>query len=62
VHREPNATLLGRKIIVVCDNIIKGPHLFSTRGRDNAQYMVVEGKSKPAYAVIDIKLSWVKER
>ena len=61
-HREPNATLLGEKIIVVCDEITKGPSLFATRGRHNAQYMVVEGRSKPAYAVIDVKLSYIKER
>jgi len=62
VHREENATLLGKKIIVVCETISKGPLLYSTKGRNNAQYMVVEGESKPAYAVIDVRLSWVKER
>lgn len=62
VHREANATLLGKKIIVVCDKIGKGPCLFSTKGRHRAQYMIVEGESKPAYAVIDLKLRYVKER
>ena len=61
-HREANATLLGEKILVVCDKITKGPSLLATRGRHNAQYMVVEGWSKPAYAVIDVRLSYVKER
>jgi hypothetical protein len=54
--------LLGKKILVVCDWITKGPNLYATRGRDNAQYMVVEGGDKPAFAVIDVKLSYVKER
>jgi len=62
VHREANATLLGRKILVVYDSIKKGPCLYSTGGRHNAQYMVVEGSSKPAFAVIDVKLRYVKER
>lgn len=62
VHREANATLLGRKILVVCDEVSRGPCLYTTKGRDNAQYMIVEGKSKPAYAVIDVKLHYVKER
>jgi len=62
VHREANATLLGRKILVVYDVLSKRPCLYSTRGKDNAQYMIVKGKSKPAYAVIDIKLRYVKER
>lgn len=62
MHREANATLLGEKILVICDGITKGPTLYTTKGRDNAQYMVVEGESKPAFAVIDIKLSYVKER
>lgn len=62
VHREANATLLGRKIIVVCDKITKGPHFLATTGRDKAQYMEVKGHSKPAYAIIDVRLSWVKQR
>ena len=62
VHREANAILLGRKILVVCENISKGPCLYATKGRHNAEYMIVEGSSKPAYAVIDVKLSWIKER
>jgi hypothetical protein len=62
VHTEPNATLLGRKILVVCDEIVKRPSLYTTKGRHNAQYMIVEGTSKPAYAVIDLKLSYIKER
>ena len=61
-HREANATLLGRKILVVCDHITEGPCLLATKGRHNAQYMVVEGMSKPAYAVIDVRLSYIKER
>jgi hypothetical protein len=61
-HKEANATLLGQKLLVVCDAITKRPCLLATKGRDNAQYMVVEGTSKPAYAVIDIKLSYIKER
>jgi hypothetical protein len=61
-HTEPNATLLGEKIIVVCDAITKGPLLLSTKGRHRAQYMVVEGQSKPAYAVIDVMLTYVKKR
>ena len=62
VHREANATLLGEKIIVVCDAITKGPCLYATRGKHNAQYMIVEGRYKPAYAVIDVKLRYIKER
>jgi hypothetical protein len=62
IHREANATLLGRKILVVCDGITKGPALYTTRGPHNAQYMVVEGGTKPAFAVIDVKLSYIKER
>jgi len=62
VHMEANATLLGRKILVVCDKVSKGPHLYATTGRDNAQYMIVEGRSKPSYAIIDVKLHYVKER
>jgi hypothetical protein len=62
VHREENATLVGRKILVVCDQITDGPRLLATKGRHNAQYMVVEGMSKPAFAVIDVKLSYIKER
>ena len=62
VHREVNATLLGEKILVVCDGITKGPVLLATRGRHNAQYMIVEGILKPAFAVIDIKLRYIQER
>jgi hypothetical protein len=62
IHREANATLLGKKILVVCDGITKGPNLLATKGRDNAQYMIVVGGDKPALAVIDVKLSYVKER
>jgi len=62
IHREANATLLGQKILVVCDTISKGPALYATKGRHNAQYMRVEGGTKPAFAVIDVKLSYIKER
>jgi len=62
VHREANASLIGQKILVVCDEVTKGPWLYATKGRHNAQYMVVEGESKPAYAMIDVKLRYVKER
>ena len=62
VHTEPNATLLGRKILVVHEGITKGPSLYPTRGRHNAQYMEVSGGSKPAFAVIDLKLQYVKDR
>lgn len=62
IHKEENATLLGKKILVVCDGVTKEPALYSTRGSHNAQYMVVEGGNKPAFAIIDVKLSYVKER
>ena len=62
IHREANATLLGEKILVVCDVITKGPALYATKGRHNAQFMVVEGGNKPAFAIIDIKLQYVKTR
>ena len=62
IHREANATLLGRKILVVCDRISKRPTRLATKGRDNAQYMIVDGGTKPAFAVIDVKLRWIKER
>jgi hypothetical protein len=61
-HMEAGATLLGAKILVVCDKITKGPCILATRGRDRAQYMLVEGGDKPAYAVIDVKLHYIKER
>ena len=62
VHREANATLLGEKILIVHDGITKGPALYATIGRHNAQYMEVEGGNKPAFAIIDIKLRYVKAR
>lgn len=62
VHREANATLLGRKILVIYDEISRGPDVYAARGRDRAQYMVVEGKTEPARAIIDVKLSYVKEK
>ncbi len=62
IHREANATLLGRKILIVHDGITKGPKLLATKGKHNAQYMVVVGGDKPAFAVIDLRLSYVKER
>lgn len=63
IHREANATLLGRKILVVYDAIRRGPSLVSTKGRHNAQSMEIEGSDeRPAFAVIDVKLHYVKER
>jgi len=62
IHREANANLLGRKILVVCDRITKGPKLLATKGRHNAQYMIVMGEDKPVFAIIDLRLSYVKER
>ena len=62
VHREANATLLGRKILVTYDELSKQPHVYATRGRHRAQYMVVEGKTEPARAIIDVKLHYVKDR
>lgn len=62
IHSEANATLLGRKILVTYDNVKKSPTLLATKGRDNAQYMIVEGTEKPAFAVINLKLSYIKER
>ena len=62
IHREANATLRGEKILIVCDGIKKGPSLLATRGRHNAQYMIVEGGTKPAFAVIDVKLNYIKDR
>ena len=62
VHREANATLLGQKILIVYEELVKGPCLLSTKGRHNAQYMIVEGESKPAFAVIDVKLHYIKQR
>jgi hypothetical protein len=62
IHREPNATLLAEKILIVCDGVTKGPSLYATKARHNAQYMIVEGGSKPAFAVIDLKLRYIKER
>ena len=62
IHKEVNATLLGKKILVVCDGITKVPALYSTKGPHNAQYMIVEGGDKPAFAIIDVRLSYVKER
>ena len=62
IHREANATLLGTKIIVTYDNIKRGPTLYATTGRDNAQCMTVEGKDEPAFAVIDVKLRYIKDR
>ena len=62
IHKEANATLFGRKILVVYDNVKKKPKLLATRGRDNAQYMEVEGKDKPAFAMINLKLRYIKQR
>lgn len=62
IHREPNATLTGEKILIVCDSIKKGPSRLATRGRHNGQFMVVEGDQKPAFAIIDFKLRYLKER
>lgn len=62
IHREANAELVGSKIIVVFDIIRKGPNILATRGRDRAQYMIVEGKDEPAFAVIDVKLHYIPER
>jgi len=62
IHREANATLHGEKILIVCDGIKKGPSLLATKGRHNAQYMIVEGARKPAFAVIDVQLRYIKER
>lgn len=60
IHREANATLLGQKILITYDKIKTAPTLYATRGKHNAQYMIVEGE--PAYAIIDIKLHYIKER
>lgn len=62
VHTEANATLLGRKILVTYDELSKKPHVLATRGKDRTQYMVVEGKTEPAHAIIDVKLHYVKDR
>ena len=62
IHREPNATLLGKKILIVHDGVTKGPALYTTKSRHNAQYLVVKGEKKPAFAIIDIKLQYVKVR
>ena len=62
IHREPNAELVGSKIIVVFDRIRKGPDLLATAGRHRAQYMIVEGEDNPALAVIDVKLHYIPER
>lgn len=62
VHKEANATLLGKKILVVHDKISKKPHVCATTGKDKAQYMIVEGRSKPAFAIIDVKLKLSKQR
>lgn len=62
VHREANATLLGKKILIVHDGITKGPSLYTTKGPHNAQCMEVVGGEKPAFAVIDLKLRYVKAR
>ena len=62
VHREANATLLGDKLLVVYDGIKKKPTMYPTSGRHNAQIMIVEGDNQPAYAIIDYKLSWIKDR
>ena len=54
--------LLGDKLLVVYDGVKKKPTLLATRGRHNAQIMVVEGKDNPAFAKIDVKLHYIKER
>ena len=63
VSKNENDTLLGQKIIVVYDLVKKNPSKMQTRGRHNAQYMTVEGtKERPATAIIDIRLHYVKDR
>lgn len=62
IHKEANATLIGRKILIVHDKITKKPHVCATTGRDKAQYMVVEGRNKPAFAIINVKLKRIKQR
>jgi len=63
VHIEPNATLLGRKILVAYSSLKRKPTIIATKGRHNAQCMIVQGTDEvPAYAVIDVKLHYIKER
>jgi len=63
IHREVNATLVGRKIFVIYSAMGKRPSVFATKGRDRGQSMVVTGtEDHPAYAVINIKLRYVPVR
>lgn len=62
IHREPGDTLVAEKILVTFDKVKRGPELMSTRGRHNAQYMSVQGRREPAFAIIDIEFEWVRRR
>lgn len=62
IHRGANDEIAGSKIIVVFDKLKTKPTLMQTKGRHNAQYMIVDGKDKPALAFIDVVLGYVKER
>lgn len=62
IHREANAELVGRQIIVVYSSIGRRPSVFATKGRHRAQHMVVLGtEENPAYAIINIRLSNIPE-
>lgn len=63
IHTNENDTLLGEKILVLYSSIKRGPKKMQTRSRHNAQYMTVEGsRDKPAIAIIDKKLHYIRER
>jgi len=63
IHRELNATLVGRKIFVVYSAMRKPTSVIATKGRHRAQSIVVTGtEDQPAFAVINLKLHYIPVR